>query len=65
MRRLCYRRLLDLSLLARFVFHGGLALDGFTHRSLYRNRPLVVKAIEQRDYKILGLRRDDKLGNGY
>ena len=59
------KRFMAFVLLAGFVFHGGLALDGLAHRSLYRDRPLVVQAIEKKDYTIMGLRRADDWGHGY
>ena len=59
------KRLLAFSLAAGFLFHGGQALDGLANRSLYVNRAVVVKAIEQKDYRIMGLRRADEWGHGY
>jgi hypothetical protein len=39
------------------VTHLAIAIDGFHRRSLYRDRALVVRALEARDYRILGERR--------
>ncbi len=46
-------------------FHIGLAMYSTHTRSLYLDRNKVVKAIEQKDYKILGNRRADDWGYGY
>jgi hypothetical protein len=47
------------------LFHAALAIDNYEKRSMYRNRALVVRAIEERDYRVLGLRRADEWGYGY
>ena len=64
-RRMLAIRVSFFLLFAGIVFHCGLGLYSFHHRSLYCNRPLVVSAIVKKDYKILGLRRADELGRGY
>ena len=46
-------------------FHVGLAMYSTHTRSLYLDRNKVAKAIEQKDYKILGNRRADDWGYGY
>jgi hypothetical protein len=46
-------------------FHIGLAMYSTHTRSLYLDRNKVIKAIEQKDYKILGNRRADDWGYGY
>lgn len=46
-------------------FHIGLGMYSTHTRSLYLDRNKVVKAIEQKDYKILGNRRADDWGYGY
>lgn len=70
----CYRRLVSrrwarpvavVLLVSGFIFHAGLAVEKFRTVSLYRNRSLVVKAIENRDYLLLGPRRADEWGHGY
>jgi hypothetical protein len=40
------------------VFHAGLALHKRAHDSMYTNRALPQKAIDERDYHILGERRE-------
>jgi hypothetical protein len=40
------------------VFHVGLALDKRARTSLYTNRALVERAIDERDYHLLGERRE-------
>ena len=47
------------------LFHIGLGLYNFEHKSLYRNRNQVKQALEQMDYTILGKRRADEWGYGY
>jgi hypothetical protein len=44
-------------LVSGFVTHLAIAIDGFHRRSLYRDRALVVGALHDRDYRILGERR--------
>lgn len=46
-------------------FHGCLALYMLPKRSLYRDRPLVVKALSLNDYRILGERSKTATGVGY
>ena len=59
------RQFLAFFLIAGFIFHIGIGLDGLPRRSLYKDRGTVVKAIEKKDYKIMGLRRADEWGHGY
>lgn len=47
-----------LVLLAGLVTNTALAARNYRDRSLYRDRDLVVKALAQRDYRILGTRRE-------
>ena len=44
-------------LVAGFVTHIGIALDGYTRKSLYMNRALVVRAIQEKNDRLLGERR--------
>jgi len=44
-------------LVSGLVTHLAIAIDGFHRRSLYRDRALVVRALRDRDYRILGERR--------
>lgn len=39
------------------IFHAGLAAWSAPRRSLYKNRSVVVKALEKKDYRVLGERR--------
>jgi hypothetical protein len=39
------------------AIHLAIALDRVQTRSLYANRPLVVQAIEEKNYRLLGERR--------
>jgi hypothetical protein len=45
-------------LVCGIVFHISLALDRRAHTSMYTNRALVQRAIDERDYRILGERRE-------
>ncbi|GEJ56157.1 hypothetical protein [Anaeromyxobacter diazotrophicus] len=47
------------------VFHAALALEHYRHRSLYRDRDRVVRALEARDHRLLGTRRAEAWGRGY
>jgi hypothetical protein len=57
--------LFEVAVICGFLFSGGLGLYSLRHQSLYRDRPRVERAIGQRDYTQLGLRRADLLGYGY
>jgi len=47
------------------IVHIGLAIRNYKERSLYKNREIVVKAIQKKDFTILGERRKTKSGIGY
>jgi len=47
------------------VFHIGLGMYNYQHKSLYVNRAKAQDALNKMNYKILGERRADKLGYGY
>jgi len=51
------RRLAVLAVVASAVSHLAIASRNFTDRSLYRDRALVVEAIQKKDYRLLGERR--------
>lgn len=53
-----------LLLISNLIFHVGLGLYNFNHKSLYMDRPRVQNAINKRDYKIVGPRRPDLWQNG-
>lgn len=59
------RAFLPLFLLNGVIFHLGLINNNFHHHSLYKNRDKVVKAIKEKDYKSLGIRRAEVWGYGY
>lgn len=40
------------------IFHAGLAVDNFRRKSMYMNRRIPVTAIDSKDYRILGERRE-------
>ncbi len=55
-------RLLKTIALCGIVFHIGLGAYKFQYKSMYQNRELVVKALHEMDYKVLGKRRTRPLG---
>lgn len=48
-------------LVCNIVFHLGLAASNFQAKSLYKDRGIFVKAIEEKNYHLLGERRADTL----
>jgi hypothetical protein len=58
-------KLLKIIVISGLLFHIGLGIFNYQHRSLYKDREKVVKALDQMDYKVLGTRRSDDLGYGY
>lgn len=52
-------------ILSGIVTHLAIGIRNFDSRSLYKDRAKVVKALEKRDYKILGERRQTRSGIGY
>jgi len=50
-----------LLLACNILFHMGLAVHNFQTKSLYKNRGLFMKAIEEKNYLLLGERRPDTL----
>ncbi len=46
-------------LITGFVTHIGIAVDGFKRKSLYMNRALVVRAIQEKNDRLLGERRPE------
>lgn len=47
------------------LFSFGLSLYNLNHKSLYLDREKVVKAIEEKNYQVLGERRADVWGYGF
>ena len=60
-----FKKLALLYFICGFIFHAGLILDNFNTRSIYKDRQKVQKAIDEKNYKILGIRRSDIWGRGY
>jgi len=54
---LLFTRLAATLLICNVIFHAGLALHNLPTKSLYKNRDLFVKAIEKKNYRLLGERR--------
>ena len=59
LRRRWIRTTAVVLLLAGAVAYLALGIRNFTGRSLYRNRALVVRAIDERNYRLLGERRTE------
>jgi hypothetical protein len=49
--------LASILIICNLVFHAGLALHNLPVKSLYKNRDLFVKAIQEKNYQLLGERR--------
>jgi hypothetical protein len=54
-----FSRLAGLLLVLNLIFQAGFALHNLPVKSLYKNRDLFVKAIEEKNYHLLGERRPD------
>lgn len=52
-----FSHLAGILLICNLVFHAGLALHNLPVKSLYKNRDLFVKAIQAKNYQLLGERR--------
>lgn len=53
------------ALISCLFFYTALGLHNYKHKSLYKDREIISKAIELKNYKLLGERRSDKWGYGY
>lgn len=58
LRRRRWQRFALIFLACGVIFHAGLALNNFRHKSVYLNRQIPVAAIEEKNYHILGERRE-------
>ena len=56
---------IKITVVAMVIFSFGLSLYNLKHKSLYTDREKVVKAIEEKDYHVLGERRSDVWGYGF
>lgn len=52
-------------LVANLLFHAGVGYHNFGVRSLYLDRPKIERAIESKNWEILGIRRADEWGKGF
>ena len=50
-----------IALAMSFLFHLGFLVEMMPKRSLYSNRPLIVRAIQEKDYRILAVRRPQSI----
>jgi hypothetical protein len=55
--RAWFSRLAGILIVCNLIFHAGLALHNLPVKSLYKNRDLFVKAIQEKNYQLLGDRR--------
>jgi len=60
-----WRRLAIIFLFSAIVVHIGIEIRNLKEKSLYKNRSLVVKSIQEKNFLILGERRKTKSGIGY
>ncbi len=56
-----FKRLVLVLLLCNIVFHTALAFSSFHTRSIYKDRDLFIKAIAEKNYHLLGERREDTI----
>ena len=58
-------KILKVMAICGIIFHIGLGIYQFQHKSLYKDRAKIVQALDKMDYTILGNRRTDNWGYGY
>ena len=64
-RKKAWLTLFKVAVICGFLFNAGMGIHSLRDRSLYRDRSRVVRAIDRRDYRELGIRRSDVWGYGY
>jgi hypothetical protein len=47
-------------ILASIIMYAAIAINNFNSISMYKNRDVIVKALEEKDYRLVGLRRYEK-----
>jgi hypothetical protein len=60
-----WKKLMYAALISVLFFYAGLGLYNYRHKSLYTNRDKVVRALEEKNYKLVDERRADRWGYGY
>ena len=60
-----WKKLMYGALLSSVFFYSAIANYNYKHKSMYKNRSLIEKAIIKKDHNILGKRRSDTWKNGY
>ena len=60
-----FKILVIIAVFSSYFFYSGLIRYNYKHCSMYINKEKVVKALNEKDYKILGARRTDEWGYGY
>ncbi|MBK8847415.1 MAG: hypothetical protein IPO27_13060 [Bacteroidetes bacterium] len=57
--------LMKVAMVSAVFLYASVGYYNYHHKSLYKNRAQVVKAIEEKNYQLLGKRRSDSWGYGY
>jgi hypothetical protein len=57
LKRRSWRSFAAVFIVCGLIFHTGLAISNLKHASMYVVRPTIVKAIREKDYRLLGERR--------
>lgn len=60
-----WKKLMYIALVSSVFFYVAIANYNYKHKSMYKNRSQIEKAITQKDHNILGKRRSDTWKNGY
>jgi hypothetical protein len=60
-----WKKLMYAALISAAFFYTGLGLYNYRHKSLYANRNKVLRALEEKNYKLVDERRADRWGYGY
>ena len=60
-----WKKLMYIALVSSVFFYVAIAKYNYKHKSMYKNRSQIEKAITQKDHNILGKRRSDTWKNGY
>lgn len=60
-----WKNLMQVAMVSAVALYVAVGYYNYHHKSLYKNRAQVVKAIEEKNYQLLGKRRSDSWGYGY
>lgn len=64
-RQRYFQKLALVYFVAGFIFNTGLMVENYSARSIYKDREKIQRAIDAKDYRLLGIRRSDIWGRGY